>query len=292
MTTLQEYNAFRAALTKIYTPSEAENITDWVFEHTTGKKKFERRGLRANGLNPEKENLSPEQVLLLKIYLGQLENHMPVQYVLGEAWFYKRKFYVNKHVLIPRPETEELIEWIIQEIKQYGNSSSCSILDIGTGSGCIPVSLKKEMPGCSVTTLDVSQDALEVAQKNSTDHHAEVQFLMVDFLEEKQWNTLSIFDIIVSNPPYIPINEKAMLDKNVTDFEPSVALFVEDDDPFIFYTKIARFAKNHLSPGGKVFVEVHKDFAGNVKTIFENTGFAATIKKDIYGKERMVSAHL
>ena len=291
MTTLKEYNDFRAALVKIYTPVEAENITDWVFEHVTGKKKFERHVLRAGGPNADQENLSPENILLLKKYRGQLENHAPVQYVLGEAWFYKRKFFVNKYVLIPRPETEELVEWIVQEINQKENSSSCSILDIGTGSGCIPVSLKKEIPGCIVSALDVSEDALEVAQKNAADHNADVQFFLVNFLDEQQWNTLLTFNIIVSNPPYIPINEKTMLDKNVTDFEPTIALFVEDEDPFIFYIKIAQFAKNHLSPDGRVFVEVHEDFAGDVKTIFENVGFIATIKKDIYGKERMISAH-
>ncbi len=292
MTTLQEYTDFRAALTKIYSPSEAENITDWVFEHLTGKKKFERRGLRAGRQNPEKENLSSEQVLLLKDYLEKLENHTPVQYVLGEAWFYKRKFFVNNHVLIPRPETEELVEWIIREIKQKENSGSCSILDIGTGSGCIPVSLKKEMPGCTISALDVSENALKVAKRNAIDNQADVQFLEVNFLDEQEWETLSNFDIIVSNPPYIPINEKVMLDKNVTDFEPSIALFVEDGNPFIFYIKIAQFAKMHLSIGGNVFVEVHEDFAGDVKTIFEKNEFVATIKKDIYGKERMVCAHL
>ena len=285
MTTPQQYNDFRQALTSIYSQSEAENITDWVFEHVTGKKKFERRALKG-------EELSPDQLLLLKNYLSQLEAHTPVQYVLGEAWFYKRKFFVNNHVLIPRPETEELVEWIIQEIKMKGNLGSCSILDIGTGSGCIPISLKKEIPGCTVSALDVSEEALVVAKRNAMDNQADVEFLELNFLVEQEWETLSNFDIIVSNPPYIPLTEKGLLDKNVTDFEPSIALFVEDGNPFIFYLEIIRFAKKHLSPGGKVFVEVHEDFAGNVKTIFEENGFVPTIKKDIYGKERMVSAYL
>ena len=285
MTTLQEYNDFRQALATIYSTSEAEHITDWVFEQVTGKKKLERRGLKAG-------DLSPDQLLLLKNHLSQLESYTPVQYVLGEAWFYKRKFLVNKHVLIPRPETEELVEWIIQEIKQRENSGSCTILDIGTGSGCIPISIKKEIPGCIVSALDVSEEALVVAKRNATDNQADVHFLELNFLDEQEWETLSNFDIIVSNPPYIPLTEKGMLDKNVTDFEPSIALFVEDGNPFIFYIEIVRFAKKHLSPGGKVFVEVHEDFAGDVKTIFENSGFVATIKKDIYGKERMVGSQL
>ena len=289
MTTLQVYNDFQKTLKSIYSHSEAANITDWVFEHVTGKKKFERRAV---GQGSDLEELSSNQLILLKKYLEKLGKHMPVQYVLNEAWFYKRKFYVNENVLIPRPETEELVEWIIQEIKQGENSNSCSIIDIGTGSGCIPISLKKEMPGCRVSALDVSAEALKVAKRNATEIQANVQFLEINFLDEQEWETLSNFDIIVSNPPYIPITEKVILDKNVTDFEPSIALFVEDGNPFIFYIEIAQFAKKHLSPGGKVFVEVHEDFAGNVKTVFENNGFLATIKKDIYGKERMVSAYL
>ena len=288
MTILQEYKSFLETLAKIYPISEAENITDWVFEKVTGKNKLERHILKA-GIAKEQESLSSDQVLIFKNHLEQLEKHTPVQYVLGEAWFYKRKFFVNNDVLIPRPETEELVEWIIEEIKQ--KPASCSILDIGTGSGCIPISLKKEMPHCSVSAIDVSEAALKIAQQNATELKADVHFFKVDFLDEKQWNKLPRFDIIISNPPYIPIKESAMLDKNVTDFEPSVALFVEDDDPFIFYTKIARFAQWHLSPGGKIFVEVHEEYATDVKNIFEENSFVATIKKDIYGKERMVSAH-
>lgn len=289
MTTLQVYNEFRKTLTNIYSPSEAGNITDWVFEHVTGKKKFERR---AGGQGSDQEELSSNKALLLKNYLDQLEKHTPVQYVLNEAWFYKRKFYVNKNVLIPRPETEELVEWIIHEVKQKKLPGTFSILDIGTGSGCIPVSLKKEMPNCQISALDVSKKALEVAERNASDLGAKVIFSELNFLEEEQWNQLGKFDIIVSNPPYIPVKEKAMLNKNVTDFEPSLALFVEDNDPFIFYEKIARFATNHLCAGGKVFVEIHEEYAGEVRTIFEKNGFVATIKKDIYGKERMIGATL
>ena len=288
MTILQEYTVFREALTKIYPTSEAENIIDWVFEKVTGKNKLERRLLKTEKTAAGEGHLSTDQILLLKNYLAQLEKHTPVQYVLGEAWFYKRKFFVNKEVLIPRPETEELVEWIIEETKQ--KSASCSMLDIGTGSGCIPISLKKEMPHCTVSAIDISDTALNVAQQNATEHEADVHFFKVDFLDEGQWNELAKFDIIISNPPYIPIKERSMLDKNVTDFEPSVALFVEDDDPFIFYTKIARFAQEHLSPEGRIFVEVHEEYAADVKSIFEKNGFVATVKKDIYGKERMVGA--
>ncbi len=289
MTILQEYTVFREALAKIYPASEAASITDWVFEKVTGKNKLQRYILKEKVAAQEKANLSTDQLYLLKNYLEQLEEHTPVQYVLGEAWFYKRKFFVNNDVLIPRPETEELVEWIIEEIKQ--KPANCSILDIGTGSGCISISLKIEIPHGDVSAIDVSEGALKVAQQNASDHKANIHFLKVDFLDEEQWKKLSNFDIIISNPPYIPIKERAMLDKNVTEFEPSIALFVEDDNPFIFYTKIAGFAQQHLSPGGKIFVEVHEQYAADVKSIFENNGFVTAVKKDIYGKERMMMGH-
>ena len=288
MTTLQEYTAFNEALRKIYSTNEAEIITDWVFEKVTGKNKLERRFRKGSNASHENEELSTDQLFLLKNYLEQLQKNTPIQYVLGEAWFYKRKFFVNNTVLIPRPETEELVEWIIEEIKK--NPALSSILDIGTGSGCIPVSLKKELPLCRICAIDVSEEALKVAQKNSTQHNTVIQFSKIDFIDQDQWKKLSVYDIIISNPPYIPDGEKAMLNKNVTDFEPSVALFVEDNNPFIFYTKIARFAQDHLSKDGKIFVEVHEEYGEQVKNIFEENDLKAVVKKDIYGKQRMVMA--
>src|SRR5690606_7407487 len=151
MTLVQQYTLFREALTKIYSNSEAENITDWVFEKVTGKTKLERRIGKSGKVLEDQENLSPDQLLLLKTYLDQLENHTPVQYVLGEAWFYKRKFFVNKNVIIPRPETEELVEWMLDEIKQ--RPGFCSFLDIGICISCIHVSLKKEMQHCTDSAI-------------------------------------------------------------------------------------------------------------------------------------------
>ncbi|MEO6682857.1 MAG: peptide chain release factor N(5)-glutamine methyltransferase [Ginsengibacter sp.] len=290
MTISQDYNDFCTALEKIYPPSESKNITDWVFEVVTGKTKSERRRDEGRHKNPQSDVLSADQGHILKKYLNQLLQHTPVQYVLGESYFYKRRFYVNEHVLIPRPETEELVEWIINEIKQSDHWKNTTILDIGTGSGCIPIVLKKEVPDSIVHALDVSSDALKVARKNASDLKAEIDFSEVNFLDEDQWKKFKTFDIVVSNPPYIPITESAKLDKNVTDFEPALALFVEDNDPFIFYEKISRFAQTHLSSDGKIFVEVHEEYADHVKTIFEKNGFAAFIRKDIYGKERMIKA--
>jgi release factor glutamine methyltransferase len=285
MTTAEIYNDFKNKLKTIYDDREADNVSDWVFENVTGLKKWERRE------NQNKE-INETEFEKLKNYLEELLEHRPVQYILNEAWFYKMKFYVNEHVLIPRPETEELVEWVINDAKfeRANNSKQTNIIDIGTGSGCIPVSLKKELPESNVTAIDLSEKALLVAKKNAVQLDAAVDFFLIDFLKKEEWETLSEYDIIVSNPPYIPINEKEILAKNVTDFEPEIALFVDDNDPFIFYKNISKFAKSHLKENGKIYVEVHEEYASEVKNLFENAGFISEIKKDIYGKERMVKA--
>ena len=284
MTTTEHYNDFKTRLEIIYDAREADNISDWVFENITGKKKWERRN---STMEMEDEN-----ILLLKDYLQQLLQHKPVQYVLNEAWFYKRKFYVNENVLIPRPETEELVEWVLKDVKNSRSTEKFEIIDIGTGSGCIPVSLKKELPFCEITAADISEDALKVAKKNADIHNSEIQLVKIDFLDGSNWNAMPSYDIIVSNPPYIPFSEKEILDKNVTRFEPLIALFVEDNDPFIFYKKIASFALNHLKNNGSIYVEVHEQYAREVTSIFENSGLNAVIKKDIYDKERIIKASI
>jgi release factor glutamine methyltransferase len=281
MTTGKAYSDFVTRLKSVYDEREADNIADWVFEKVTGSKKLERR-LNRNGELKEKDFLQ------LQIYLRQLLQHKPVQYVLQEAWFYKMKFCVNENVLIPRPETEELVEWIIEDSKSAG-SKSTNIIDIGTGSGCIAVSLKKELKNSKITAIDTSEKALQVAKQNSTELHAEIDFIQIDFLKE-EWKQLPTFDIIVSNPPYIPLKEKDFLAKNILEYEPSLALFVQNNHRFIFYEKISEFAKSHLNGGGKIYVEVHENYAQEVKDIFETAGFTAQTKKDIYGKERMVKA--
>ena len=282
MTTTQAYNDFQNQLKKIYDERESENISDWVFENVTGQKRWERR----NNPNELKEAYFNQ----LQNYLQQLLVQKPVQYVLNEAWFYKMKFFVNENVLIPRPETEELVEWIIKNVRRTTYDVRCTILDIGTGSGCIPVSLKRELHNTNVTAIDVSEKALQVAKKNAESLDAKIDFLKIDFLNENNWKALPQFDIIVSNPPYIPFQEKEKLAKNVTAFEPGIALFVENKNPFIFYKKISAFAKSHLKQNGKIYVEVHEEYANQVKDIFEDAGFISEIKKDIYGKERMVRA--
>jgi release factor glutamine methyltransferase len=281
MTLQESYKNFVLQLNKIYDEREAKNIADWVFE-SEGIKKLIRI---TNGNKPIDQSTNKQ----LNTKLQQLLQHKPLQYVLQEAWFYKMKLFVNEHVLIPRPETEELVEWVVEECKMQ--SEECKILDIGTGSGCIAVAIKKEFPNAELYAIDISEDALAVATKNAKDQNAEINFKQINFIDQSSWQSLPSFDIIISNPPYIPENEKAKLAKNVLDHEPHLALFVEGNDLFIFYRKIAGFAEEHLKPSGKIFVEVHEDFSKEVHEIFTEKKFTTEIRKDIYGRERMIKAY-
>ncbi len=286
MTTEQFYNHFLNKLQTIYEEREAINISDWVFEEVTHFKKWERRRSLIE--------INQAHVSQLELYLDEFIQHKPVQYVLGHTWFYKRKFLVDENVLIPRPETEELVRYIVDDVKKLHPSElqqTPGILDIGSGSGCIAISIKKELQKFDVTATDVSERALFVAKKNGEELKADIQYLHADFLDETKWNLFGTYDILVSNPPYIPQKEKAILSKNVTDFEPGIALFVPDIDPFIFYKKIAKFASSHLKPSGKIYVEIHENFANEVVQIFTAFNFDSEVKKDIYGKERMIKAY-
>jgi release factor glutamine methyltransferase len=273
------YRNFLVQLQKIYSLSEATAITDWVFEKIASLKRSDILK------NPEKI-ISPAADELIQNTLQELLLQKPIQYVLGEAWFYRMKFKVNKHVLIPRPETEELVEQLIKDRKS--KLTDPAILDIGTGSGCIPIAIKKNLPASKLTAIDVSKDALALAKENATLHNAHIQFTELDFLDETNWQALGMFDIIISNPPYIPINEKEKLDKNVTAFEPHLALFVPDKSPLIFYEKIAVFGRDHLLPNGKIYLETHEDYAKETAALFHNNYQTVMIKKDMYGKERMI----
>jgi release factor glutamine methyltransferase len=277
------YTSYLQQLKQIYTASEASIITDRVFVATAG---IGRGDLIKNPSLLPAENI----VQKLKLQLQELLKHKPVQYVLGEAWFYNMKLAVNEHTLIPRPETEELVKLVIDDYRQttMSKQESINVLDIGTGSGCIAIALKKNLPTINMTAIDVSPEALSISTQNAASQKVSVDFLQLDFLNELQWKLLPHVDLIVSNPPYIPVSEKAKLEKNVTDFEPATALFVPDNSPFIFYEKIAAFAKSHLLPEGKIFVEVNEDLASQTAQIFQETFENVTIKKDMFEKERMV----
>jgi release factor glutamine methyltransferase len=234
---------------------------------------------------PEKE-MTPGAEYLLERSLNELLLHKPVQHVLGEGWFYNMKLKINEHVLIPRPETEELVEQLILDRKS--KLTDPAILDIGTGSGCIPIAIKKQLPASIVTSIDISKDALDLAKDNAAMYSTHINFIQLDFLDEKTWGSLSNFDIIISNPPYIPVHEKEKLEKHVRDFEPALALFVPDDSALIFYEKIADFGRNKLLPNGRIYLETHEDLAKQTADLFRKDYQSVNIKKDMYGKERMV----
>lgn len=260
-----------------YDDHEATNIADLVMENVTGWKRIDRvvnKEVRFSSLMEDQFNK----------YSQELSTYKPVQYVLHEAWFAGMKLYVNEHVLIPRPETEELADIAVKE----SLNKTITILDIGTGSGCIAIELKRKLPGADVYAIDVSDEALKVAEKNAIANNAPVNFILSDILDEKKWTGLPSFDLIVSNPPYIPITENSKMHDNVTKFEPHLALFVPDEDPLIFYKVIARFAKKKLLPNGMIFLEIHENLATEVEGVFDS--FQTDIKKDMQGKDRILKA--
>ncbi len=275
------YRYFLVQLQEIYSLDEATIIADWVFDKVIDIK-------RADLLRNPNEPVTAAAHGLMNQKLLQLLKHKPVQYVLGEAWFYNMKFSVNEQVLIPRPETEELVELMLTDKRK--KTAAPSIIDIGTGSGCISIALKKHLPGSKITAVDISKGALEVASENAIHHQTAVDFKQLNFLDEKQWADLPSFDIIVSNPPYIPINEKEKLEKNVADNEPHAALFVPANEPLLFYKKIHQFSKHHLNEGGRIYMETHEDYAGDVADFFGKHHQKVVLKKDMYEKHRIVIA--
>jgi release factor glutamine methyltransferase len=282
MNSKELYRSFLVELQKVYALSEATVITDWVFENIASIKKAD---LIKNPL----QQIPAAIVKKLTEKKEELLLNKPVQYVMGNTTFYNMQLQVSNKVLIPRPETEEMTNHIINtyrfEQKQLG------VLDIGTGSGCIAIAIKKNLPSSKVIALDVSEDALDIARTNAISNKTNIQCTHFDFLDESRWPELLQFDIIVSNPPYIPLNEKEKMAKNVVDYEPHNALFVPDNNPMLFYEKIARFGRSHLNYNGKVYVETHEDYAKEVAALFTAAKYQQVItKKDLFGKERMIIA--
>lgn len=263
----------------LYDNAEASNIADLVMEKLTGWSRIDRT------LNA-KVVFSSRQVRDLEFYTQELQTGKPVQYALEECWFYGRRFRLSQEVLIPRPETEELVHWALQTI----DSSSAVVLDIGTGSGCIAVTLKKESPSLEVMACDISKSALALATANAETLAADVKFELADILQQEEWKQFPALDLVISNPPYIPLQEKKEMISRVVGFEPHLALFVPDNDPLLFYRTIADFSQSKLKDGGRVIVEVHENFAEQVSALFEVCGFTGiAIRKDMQGKKRMVT---
>jgi len=273
---------FHTELHDLYAPSEIEALIDVVAEHYLGFSKTER-------LLNENENINQSD--LIKIYdcAKALKKNIPIQYVLGEAWFYNLRFKVNPHVLIPRPETEELVDLVIKE-----NKGLLSALDLGTGSGCIPITIKHHLPAAAVFACDISKDALSVARQNALRNNAEVTFFEGDILhlESIQQHVPHKAEVIVSNPPYIKASEKAGMEKHVLEQEPHLALFVEGEDPIIFYKKGIDLCRHTLASKGKLYFELNPLTATSVKDYAETSKLfeSVTLIKDMSGNMRFLKA--
>ncbi|MCK7590849.1 peptide chain release factor N(5)-glutamine methyltransferase [Subsaxibacter sp. CAU 1640] len=276
---------FHKELDAIYGKNEVDSFFYIVTDEYLGLQRL------AFSLQPDFTVTKEEEQSLFEA-LSKLKLEQPIQYILGKTEFYGLPFKVNEHTLIPRPETEELVDWIVTESSK--NNESLNILDIGTGSGCIAISLSKSAKNAQVFALDVSKDALIIAEENSKVNEVDVQFINADILNEERWNSVFKglnFDIIVSNPPYVRHLEKAEIKKNVLDYEPSLALFVEDDDALMFYRAITNFSKEYLKSDGRLFFEINQYLGNEMVELLENNGFKAVqLKKDIFGNDRMIRA--
>ncbi len=304
----QAFYQLKDRLQPLYDANEAVAITHIFLEYITGLNKSDRL-LKKDSLFTERQQ---EQ---FDAKSKQLTKGKPVQYVTNSAWFMGREFLVNENVLIPRPETEELVQWVLEDSKSKIQNPSqviadviatqsperLRVLDVGSGSGCIGLSLARLLPNAIVTCADVSKEAVEVLKtniewvltakekKNGTDN---ITIKTLDFLNEAQRNKqLGRYELIVSNPPYIPASEKAKLHKNVTDHEPAIALFVPDNDALVFYRAIAAFGKDHLTGNGYIYCELDAGHAMECKVMFEAEGYKnVEVRKDMHGNLRMLRA--
>jgi release factor glutamine methyltransferase len=278
-------------LSESFGEREAANLFKITIEDFFNKRYYDVRNY----------SLSEEEIEELNYIFGKICNHYPIQYIFNKAHFYGLEFYVNEQVLIPRPETEELVHLILSENKQ----DKLNVLDIGTGSGCIPIALQKNRPKWNLFAIDISANALEVANINAAKNDAAIKFFQHDILSSKSFFadtnlytalegiTSLQLDIIVSNPPYIPEQEKNVMSISTIEYEPEIALFVPDELPLLFYDKIADFAQQHLHPQGKLYFELNEFNADKVAEMLAQKQFHnIIIHQDLSGKDRMLSAEM
>lgn len=278
----QYKDTFFQELSFIYDAQEIESFFFLILESFHRKKRIDL------ALEPEME-MDALQLLRWESALVELKKQKPIQYILGETEFYGLPFLVNGNVLIPRPETEELVALILAEGKGKREKGKVRILDIGTGSGCIPIALKKNLPEAEVYAIDVSEKALASAMKNAELNQVDVHFRLQDILATEDLG--ESFDIIVSNPPYVRHLEKIEIQPNVLQYEPHLALFVADDDALLFYRKITALAQNYLMPNGKLYFEINQYLGKETLALVESFGFTEVqLRQDIYGNDRMISA--
>lgn len=272
-------NQFTEALKDLFEPEEIAVFFYRSLERLENKTRIDLI------LSPELET-SDENLVLWQRYLSELQRERPLQYVLNQAFFYDLTFYVEEGVLIPRPETEELVEWILKTVPK---DKAIRILDIGTGSGCIAITLAKKLPLARVTAMDVSEKALSIAQKNAVLNEVDIQWMSQSVLELD--DLAASFDIIVSNPPYVRELEKVEIHNNVKQYEPELALFVSDEDPLIFYRKIAQLATQSLVAGGYLFFEINQYLGAETLAVIDAMQFdIPELKKDYRDNDRMIRA--
>jgi release factor glutamine methyltransferase len=289
---LKQYKThFYDALKNIQDEQEIESFFFIIMEYLHNLKRVDI------ALNPNFE-LSEVEVEKWNSFLADLQQEKPIQYLTGESWFYGLRFEVNEKTLIPRPETEELVAWIIESKKLKVQHQNIEILDIGTGTGCIPITLKANLPQANVSAIDISEEALEVAKRNAELNKVEINFIEANILDVEDLLKLpspithhpSSYNIIVSNPPYVRNLEKQEIKKNVLNYEPHLALFVDDTDALLFYRKIAQLAVKNLAPNGLLFFEINQYLGKETVELLQNLGFKnIELKKDIYGNDRMIS---
>jgi release factor glutamine methyltransferase len=256
-------------------------ILSILIEHVTGWDQVQQVIHKDN-------TISAAQELAFETAATALLEGRPIQYITGKTWFMGEPYIVNDQVLIPRPETEELVDWVIEYAAIKGKV--LRILDIGTGSGCIAIAIKKALPEAIVSAIDISTSAIKIAAANAATLKADIEFIALDIL-----NTAFLpgqYDVIVSNPPYIPMHEMKNMELQVTDHEPNIALFVPDEDPLVFYKAIARLAKVHLSTNGQLFFEIHYDQGDAMIALLDEMHFHAELRTDLFGKDRMIRASL
>lgn len=282
MTLSELKKIFSQELSKLYSSGENSEIFTIVAQKILDLDRFQ---LRVNGdqnISERKENQFQEILIALK-------TGKPFQQILGETEFYGLKFFVNEHVLIPRPETEELLELAIKKVRVSGfevrDKGPLKILDIGTGSGIIPIVLKKHFPNAAISAIDFSEDALKMAKKNVDFHEVEIEFIHQDYLNG---NLTEKYDVIISNPPYIGMEEEVGIADSVKEFEPKMALFSPTSNALIFYEKIAEDCKNHLAENGLVFLEINQKLGQETRELFVNVLSEVELLKDISGNERFV----
>ncbi len=266
------------SLETLYGKAEANSLARIVFKEKLGISRADM------AMNPNRLISKIDEENILRI-CKKLSEGYPIQQVMGYADFYGLRFKVNKYTLIPRPETEELVQWIIEENR---NKKGLKILDIGTGSGCIAILLGKELNIPEIRAIDISSKALKMAIKNAEENSVHADFSRLDILKKDNWDKLDQFDIIVSNPPYVTEKEKTAMHINVLEHDPHSALFVPDKDPLLFYEAISEMARTHLTPNGKLYFEINEAYGEDIKIMLESKGYSDVIvRKDLNGKDRM-----